>query len=420
MEAVQRKKILVPIFNRAHYGRLRSVLKAIQQHPNLTLQVITAIPAAHDHFFLNLRHSRPHSWRLALPWYIRARLLSFLEWFSPKALWQSDFLIKHITADGFTVAARVPLFLDGGIPETMAKSVGLGIFKIVDVLKKLKPDLVFVNADRFEMMAVTLAAAYMNIPVAHNEGGDVSGTIDESIRHAITKFAHVHFTATETSRKRVLQMGENPAYVFTVGSPVIDWLKTMDKRIPDNLLPGIDIKKPYAVIVLHPVATDTSEQNVQMTANLIRVLEGLQIPTVFLGSNIDGGSDDVGKTVRAWRAAANPSFAFFAKHLPPDDFYRVLANAVVAVGNSSSFIREGAYFGTPTVIIGSRQRNRDRGKNVMEVGVNVEEIKKGIEAQLRHGRYPSDKLFGDGQTGKRIAELLATTKPNIQKEFHEI
>ena len=408
------RKILVPIFNRAHLGRLRSVLKAVREHPELKLQVITAGPAAFSGFRTNLRHSRPRSWRLALPWYLRAKLLSF----SPRKIKENDVLTRSVLDAGFSVEACVPFFLDGGVAETMAKSVGLGIVALVDELKRLKPDIVLVNADRFEMMAVAVAASYLNIPVAHNEGGDISGTIDEHVRHAITKLSHIHFAATGESRKRIIQMGENPDTVFTVGSPAIDVIKGLDTSFGGA--GNIDVSKPYLLVLMHPVTTEKEENNILAARNLVAALEDLRIPTIFLGSNIDAGASHFGRVIKEWRLNKKPAHVYFAKHLAPDDFYNALSGAACAVGNSSSFIREGAYFGTPAVILGSRQQGRERGENVIEVGIEAEEIKKAIEKQLSHGRYPSDTRFGDGAAGAKIADILATVKPKIQKSFYEV
>lgn len=423
------KKILVPIFNRAHYGRLRPVLKAVQDHPGLELQLMVASAAAHDYFWLNLKHSQPHSWRKSLPAYIRAKLLTWADRVRPGAVFRDDFVAQSVLKDGFEIHSRVPLFLDGGTPETMAKSVGLGMIGLVDELKRLKPDIVFINADRFEMMAVALAASYLNIPIAHNEAGDVSGTIDESIRHSITKLAHLHFTATEASRRRVIQMGENPNYVFPVGSPAIDAIKDLNTRVGKISFSDFAVPNPYLLVLLHPVTTESPEANYLMARNVVEVLRELAMPAIFLGSNIDAMSAKVGQVIRSLRENPNPvrpgqdrgqSRIFVVKHLPPDDFYRVLANAACAVGNSSSFIREGAYFGAPAVLVGSRQEGRERGENVITVGIEPGEIKKGIAYQLGHGRYPKDTRFGDGRTSQKIAEILASARPPTQKTFRDI
>lgn len=414
---IKKRKILVPIFNRAHYGRLRQVLRSIKEHQRLELQIIVAVPAAYDYFFANLRNSKPHSLLLSLPWYVRARVLGLL---GLKKVLKNDFLASQLIADKFSVNGYVPMFLDGGMSDIMAKSVGVGIPRIVEEMEKLKPDVVFVNADRFEMMAVALSASYMNIPIAHNEGGDVSGTIDESIRHAITKLSHIHFTSTEQSRKRVIQMGENPEQVFAVGSPAIDAVKNLDLSIGKNIFPGLDISKPFLLTLLHPVATASAEENSLMANNLISVLKDLKIQTVLLGSNIDAGSDEVGKAIRNWIQNENPKYVYFTKHLHPDDFYRYLNASACAIGNSSSFIREGAYFGTPVVLIGSRQNRRERSENILESDENCENIKSAIARQLQARRFQKSFLFGEGNSAERIACVLSSINLKIQKSFQDL
>lgn len=405
------KKILVPIFFRANYGRLRPVLKAIANHPELEFQIITGVQAARGYFFANLRHSEPRDWLKAIPWYLKARVLSA----------ESDFVTRKMEADGFSVGAKVPFFLDGGLPATMAKSVGLGIISLTDTLRKLKPDLVLVDGDRFEMMAITIAASFLNIPIAHNEAGDVSGNIDESIRHAITKFAQVHFTNTDESRRRVLQLGEDPRFVFKVGSSSIDVLKEIDLSPEvEKESPGyIDLEKPYLLVIVHPVTTESREDNLNLVETIIKVAEDFKMPTMVIGSNFDARSRGVGRALAEWYETKKPAEVYFVKQLHPDRFYRALANAACTLGNSSSFLREGAYLGTPAVLVGSRQQNRERGQNVIEAPVDFDSIKKCVKDQLSHGRYPSDSRFGQGDSGQKIAEILAKVNPPLQKSFHE-
>lgn len=403
------KKILVPIFYRAHLGRLRSVLRAIQDHPALELQVITASQAALGSFWKNVRHSEPRSWRASLPWYIKARFAG-----------DREPLTRKVKEEGYAIQARIPLFLDGGTPTVMAKSVGMGMLKIVDALQKLRPDIVLINADRFEMMAVVMAAAYLNIPIAHNEAGDLSGTIDESVRHAITKFAHIHFAATDASRKRVLQMGENPEFVFTVGSPVIDILKNMNGKIPAEVLPNIDTSRPYLLVMAHPVTTESEEENAGMIKSIITALENLKMPTVLVHGNSDAHSRVVGPGLMEWASRSGHLWLYAVKWMHSDHYFRLLANSSCALGNSSSFIREGAYLGTPAVLVGSRQQGRERGKNAVEVEADAAKIEEAVRAQIAHGRYPQDSLFGDGNSGVKIAEILATVNPPIQKKFHQL
>lgn len=412
-----KRKILVPIFNRAHYGRLRPVLWAIKNHPNLDLKIIVGVPAAYGYFFKNLVNSRPRSWSKALPWYVLARVRSFL---GSNSVFKNDFLARNLLADGFELESYAPIFFDGGRSETMAKTVGLGIERLVEEIKKIKPDIVFVNADRFEMMAVAIAASYLNIPVAHNEGGDVSGTIDESVRHAITKLAHLHFTSTEVSRRRVVQMGEHPKNVYTVGSPAIDAVSAVGLNPDKKLFPGFSLGKNFLLVLLHPVATLSGKKNMEMSQNVISALKELKMPVVFLGSNIDAGSNVIGYVVKEWLEKDRPNDVHFVKHLPPDDFYRVLARAACAIGNSSSFIREGAYLGTPVVLVGSRQNNRERTENVVGVDCSAAEIVAAVKNQLTAGRYSPSLIFGDGTAGEKIADVLATANLNVQKSFNDL
>ena len=417
MNTTGKRKILVPIFNRAHYGRLRSVLNAIKNHPQLELKIIVAVPAAYGGFFNNLAHSRPRSWRSALPWYVLARARSLV---SQRLVVKNDFLARSLAGEGFKIEVCVPLFFDGGNSTTMAKSVGQGLIKLVDVMKKIKPDAVFVNADRFEMMAIAIAAAYLNIPVAHNEGGDVSGTIDESVRHSITKLAHIHFTSTESSKKRVEQMGEDPSKVFAVGSPAIDAVALVDFSKTPSVFSGLDISKPYLLVLAHPVATRSAQDNIRASQNLVSVLKELALPAVVLGSNIDAGSDVLGKVIKDWMEGEKPQNIFFAKNLKPDEFYWYLKNAACAVGNSSSFIREGAYLGTPVVLLGSRQNNRERSDNVLETAGDAIVLKEAILNQMKGGRFAPSYMFGDGQASAKIADKLATVDLEIQKTFKDI
>ncbi|MFY9493261.1 MAG: UDP-N-acetylglucosamine 2-epimerase [Minisyncoccia bacterium] len=412
-----KRKILVPIFNRAHYGRLRPVLDAIKNHPALDLKIIVGVPAAYGYFFKNIAHSRPRSWVAAGPWYVLARLRS---WAGQDYVFRNDFLAQNLIKDGFEIESYAPIFFDGGKSETMAKTVGLGVERLVEEIKKIKPDIVFVNADRFEMLAVAIAASYLNVPIAHNEGGDVSGTIDESIRHAITKLAHIHFTSTESSRRRVIQMGEDPGKVFAVGSPAIDAVAKIDFTIPPRVFPGLNVNQPYILVLVHPVATDSQEGNIKLVTNLILALKELPWPKVILGSNIDAGSDVLGSAVRNWLENEKPQDVFFTKHLHPDDFYKYLKNTACAVGNSSSFIREGAYFGTPVVLAGLRQNKREKGENVLEVEGNADSLKKAMAFQISHGQYPKSDMFGWGNTASNMASILATVDLDIQKSFNDL
>ena len=415
----RRKKILVPIFNRAHLGRLRPMLGAIQDHPALELQVMVASHAVHGSVYSALKHGDPLSFGQALPWYLKARLSFVAHRLGFGNGVAYDHIARKVTEAGFPVNSRLPLFLEGSTPSTMAKSVGVGLVKMIDECARLKPDMMFIHADRFEMMAPTLAAAYLNIPMAHNEAGDVSGTIDESVRHAITKFAHVHFAVTEASRRRVIQMGENPAFVFTVGSPAIDAVARLDLSIPPAIA-GYSFDKPYLLVMVHPVTTQSDEENRRMIEEVCLALESVKMPAFIVGGNADAYARIIGPAIVAWMNARVPPDISYVKWLHPDAYLRVLANASCAIGNSSSFLREGAYMGTPAVIVGSRQQGRERGPNALEVAAAHHEIVIWVRRQLAHGRYPRDTKFGAGDAAGKIADILARVNPPIQKQFFDI
>lgn len=415
----RKRKILVPLFFRGHLGRLHAVLSGIRDDPRLELQIMTATSQAYGSFFTHIRHSEPRSWRASLPWYVKARAIEIASRLRPHILARYDPMVRHIAREGFMVDSRVPFFLDGGTSSVMAKSVGIGMVRMVDELMRLKPDRVFINGDRFEMMAVAIAATYLNIPIAHHEGGDVSGTIDESVRHAITKFSHLHLPATDRSRERILQMGENPQFVFTVGSPTIDALKKIDFNRREQILPGIDPNRPYILVMAHPVTTEEYHENRRTVESILRAVERLQMPIALVAGNSDAYSMIVGPMVAEWKDRKNLPYAALTKLLRPDRFARLLAGAACAIGNSSSFIREGAYLGTPAVLVGSRQRGRERGENAVEVPANPDAIERAVRGQLAHGRYLQNTMFGDGNAGKRIVEILATAEPPIQKTFYD-
>jgi UDP-hydrolysing UDP-N-acetyl-D-glucosamine 2-epimerase len=425
MNEFNKRKILVAVTHRTPYGRLKPVMRAIQNHPKLELQVVVATPVFMHNLLFAMRHVSFDALKASLPFYIRARLRAL---FGRKpAIDRQEHLSRIIRQDGFPIHARLPLFLEGGNLATMTKSAAAGLLGLPEILAKLKPDVVMVHADRFEMLPVALAASFTNIPLAHTQGGDVSGTIDEMIRHTITKLAHIHFPATEQSRERILRMGEDPRYVFRVGCPTIDVLKNMDFTIDENIFERngkgygdpLDFTKPYLLVLQHPVTTEYERARRDMEET-IAAIRAINMPTLFFWPNVDAGSDGASAAVREFlKNPGLPALRIF-KHFTPEDFYRVLNAAEVAVGNSSSFIREGSYLGTPAVIVGSRQQGRERVKNVVEVSQNRDEIAEAIKRQLKRGRYPPSALFGDGNASERIAEILASIEPAIQKQFHEI
>ena len=380
-----RRKICVVVASRANYGRIKSALRAIEEHPELELQLVVAASALLDRFG-------------------RA--------------------IDIIKDEGFQVRSTAYLIIEGENPTTMAKSTGLAMIELATTFENLRPDVVLTVADRFETMATAVAASYMNIPVAHTQGGEVTGSIDESVRHAITKLSHLHFPATQLSAERLVKMGEDPADIVVTGCPGMDLVVEVDHTLdfdPIAKYGGVGSRislseGPFAVVLQHPVTTEYGQGRAQITETLYAVSE-VHIPIVWLWPNVDAGSDEVSKGIRAFREANSRHPIRFFKNFSPTDYVKLLANCACIVGNSSSGIREGSLLGTPCVNIGSRQRGRERGPNVVDVCYDRGEIRGAVERQVENGRYQPDHRFGNGNAGKKIAHHLARHEFRIQKRL---
>lgn len=417
-----RRTIAVVVTHRAPYGRLRPVLRAIAAHPGLDLKIIVGVSLGAQHLWQALKRSKFASLRASLPWLLRARLRTWRAG-APR----HELLAKLIESDGFAIDRYLPMFLEGGDLATMLKTQGTVLYELPPLLEEIKPDALLVHADRFEMLPVAMAGATLNIPVAHTQGGDVSGTIDETIRHAITKLAHIHFPTTETSKRRILQMGEDPRYVLMTGCPTIDALARLDlsteglyERVGQGYGDRIDLAKPFVLVLQHPVTSEYAQSKRNMEETLA-ALKAVGLPVLLFWPNIDGGADGASAAVRAFiKDHGLPALSLY-KNFGSDDFYRALNAAAVAVGNSSSFIREGSYLGTPVVMVGTRQSARERAGNIVEAGYARTEIESAIRAQLAHGTYERSALYGDGKASERIADALATMElPSTQKTFHTI
>lgn len=383
---MSRRKVCVVIGSRANYSSIKSAMRAIAAHPGLELQVVVGASALLDRY---------------------------------------GAVVDLIEKDGFKAVARVHMLIEGETPATMAKSTGLGLLELPTIFDQIAPDFVLTIGDRFETMATTLAAAYMNIPVAHTMGGEVSGTIDESIRHAVTKFAHVHFPASREARERIIRLGEREEDVHLVGCPRIDLVAEilagpadgLDTHLFDTGVgERLDVDKPFVLLSQHPVTTEYGEGERQITATLEAVRD-VGLPAVVLWPNADAGSDDVARGIRKWRERKLDAGMHFFKNLPVATYVRLMRKAACLVGNSSSGIREGAYIGTPTVNIGSRQDMRERGANVIDALPERAAIADAMRRQVAHGRYASEPIYGDGHAGERIAEILATCTPRVQKRI---
>ncbi|URK17331.1 UDP-N-acetylglucosamine 2-epimerase [Thalassospira sp. GO-4] len=333
---------------------------------------------------------------------------------------------QHILKDGFPIDARVNMLLEGETPTTMAKSTGLGLLELPSVFDHLEPDVVVTVGDRFETIATAVAAAFMNIPLAHTMGGEVTGTIDESIRHAISKFAHIHFPASEDARERIIRLGEDPETVHMVGCPRIDLVagilnnaRVKSSFSPDNLGgvgDPIDWDKPFLLISQHPVTTEFGDGKEQIL-NTLKAASHVGMQALVLWPNSDAGADDIARGIRTYREMGLAVNMHFCKNLPVDTYIHMMDKTACLVGNSSSGIREGAYIGTPVVNVGSRQDGRERGQNVLDVGYGVDQIESAIRKQVSIGKYSMDPIYGDGTAGERIADILSFATFKIQKQI---
>jgi UDP-hydrolysing UDP-N-acetyl-D-glucosamine 2-epimerase len=379
------RKVCVVVASRANYARIKSVLAAVKAHPALELQVI-------------------------------AGASTLLE--------RTGNAVDVMAMDGFAPDATVRFVIEGETPATMAKSTGLGLLELPTMFELLKPDVVVTVADRFETIATAIAASYMNIPVAHTQGGEVSGSIDESVRHAVTKLSHIHFPATALSAARVIAMGESPEWVFNVGCPSIDLVAQTDRGLARDALSHfggvgtpIDPDKPYILMMQHPVTTEYGHGLDQINATLDAVAAQDMQALVFW-PNIDAGSNQVSKGLRLFREKGEAQGFHFFRNLPPEVFIRLMAHCACMVGNSSAALREGTFLGVPAVTVGTRQHDRECGRSVMRADHDADEIAAAIRAQIEHGAYEPDHRFGDGTAGTRIADVLATVDPPIQKQLH--
>lgn len=381
------KKVCCVLGSRANYSSIKSALIEIKKNPDLKLQIILTAS-------------------------------SILQKYG-----SIESLLKK---DGLKIDLIIPTLLVGETPLTMAKSTGLGLIELSSAFNQLKSEIVIVVGDRFETMATTLAAAYNNIAIAHTMGGEVSGTIDESIRHAITKFAHLHFPANLDAKKRIIKMGEDPKTVYNTGCPRIDTVKDIlnnKKLINLNSLnqlgvgEKINFKKDFLILSQHPVTTEYGDSLEQISITL-EAINKLNVQTLVLWPNPDAGSEDIAKGIRKFREKKLFLNMRFFKNLPLDTYIHLLNKTKCLIGNSSSGIREGSFIGTPVVNIGTRQNKRVRGKNIIDVGHDIEQITEAIIKQLKHGNYLSEKIYGDGKSGIRIAKILSKAKITIQKNIY--
>jgi UDP-hydrolysing UDP-N-acetyl-D-glucosamine 2-epimerase len=380
------RKICVVITARPSYARIKTVLESVRNHPELELQLIVGASA-------------------------------LLERYGPA--------IKVIEGDGFRPDAVVHMVVEGENLVTTAKSTGLGVVELATIFDNLKPDVVVSVADRYETIATAIAASYLNIPVAHVQGGEVTGSIDEKVRHAVTKLANLHFVSNQQAAERVIRMGEDPKTVFKTGCPSVDLAARVLDEGQNNFNPfdrygGVghqfDPKDGYLVVMQHPVTTEYEDSLHQINETLAAI-EELAFPTFWFWPNVDAGSDKISKGIRHFRETHDVPFVYFFKNLTPEDFLRLMIDSKCMVGNSSVSVREASFLGVPAVNIGNRQAGRDRGPNIIDTGYGAQEILQAIKQHLNNGKYPSSDLYGDGQSGQRIADILAEQPLSVNKRL---
>lgn len=379
----KKRKVCFVLVNRANYGRVKLLMSEIKKNKNFELQIVL----------------------------VSSPLL--------KKYGQLDEIIKK---DGFKIHASFFTHVEGENLYTMTKSTALCLLELSSCFRALSPDIVFTIGDRYESLATAIAASYSNIYLCHLQGGELSGSIDDKVRHAVTKLSNLHLVATERSKKIVKSMGENPKNVFNVGCPSIDLIKKINfKTLPDmsKYVYGIghklDLSKAYFVILLHPVTTNYFE-NLNLINNVLKAVLKLKTQIVWLWPNNDAGANFITKKIRSFRENNKSIKINFFTNLETEDYLKLIRNCQCLIGNSSSGIRESAFLKIPTVNIGDRQHLREKSNNVIDVSANSQKILKAIKI-ISQRKIKKSKLYGDGNSIKKIIKILSTIKLNNSKSF---
>jgi UDP-hydrolysing UDP-N-acetyl-D-glucosamine 2-epimerase len=384
-----KRKICVAITARPSYSRIRTALSELRNNPEIELIVFCSGSALLERY---------------------------------------GEVVKLIKSDGFNVVQELYTFVEGNEPVGMALTASNTITQTANALRNMTPDYVITIADRYETIGTAIAAAYLGIPLIHIQGGEITGNIDEKVRHAVTKLADYHLVSNERSANRLHKMGEAPERVFVTGCPSIDIAKAARKLPIDDVQKlmtkigvgsNIDLNKDYIVLLQHP-ETDSYHLSFEQMQSTLTAIDLLGIPTMIFWPNIDAGSDATSKCLRMYRETNKSTAVHFVKNMEGQLFLRLLAGSKCLLGNSSVGLRECAYLGVPVVNIGTRQRGRDRSNNVKDVSFNTKEIVDATAAQIKHGPYPQSLIYGDGTAGTTIASVISKL-PNakIEKNFYE-
>ena len=384
---MDKRKICAVITARPSYSRIKTVLHEIERHKNLELLLVVSGSALIDRY---------------------------------------GTAVNYIEKDGFQIKEKVFNVFEGENPTSMAKTTGLAVMELANVFHKIKPDGVITIADRFETIATSIAASYQNIPLIHIQGGEVTGNIDEKVRHANTKLADVHFVSSDDAYKRVVKLGEDPKTVFNTGCPSIDLAKEVLRNPELTFDPilkyggvgsKINWKNGYLVVMQHPVTSEYNLSRLQILETL-KAVDSLSIPTFWFWPNVDAGADGTSSGIRSYRESNRIENIHFFKNMEPHDFLNLLNNSLCLVGNSSVGIRECAYMGIPVVNIGSRQNKRKRGMNVIDVDYSSIEIKEAILNCKNNPKPPKSDTYGTGNSGLKIANILSEINLNSNKTIY--
>mgnify|MGYP000114854886 FL=1 len=390
MSRLKKKKICFVINSRANFGRVNVLLKELKKFKNCELQIVLG---------------------------------------ASSLLYKFGDISELLKKDKIKVNHKFYSIIEGENLLTMTKSAGYTIAELSNIFDQMNPDVVVVLADRFENLPVAICASYMNIPLAHIQGGEITGSIDEKVRHAITKLSDIHFTSTERSKKFVIRMGENSKMVFNTGCPSIDLVKKINDKLPLNELSkfgvGSKLNKSdkYLVVMQHPVTTEinSTTSQIEETIKAIKIIsKDFNLKILWFWPNVDAGNDKISKILRKYRENENPDNLIFIKNLPPKLFIQLLKGCECMIGNSSSGIREGSFIGVPYVNIGNRQDGREKCKNVISVRCNSTEIIKAVKKQISKGFYKSNNLYGRGNSSDKIAKLLLKLPLTYVKKINYI
>lgn len=371
---MKKRKICIIITARPSYSRVKSVMLELKKIKSIELQVILTSSA-------------------------------LLEKFGS---------VQHvIEKDGFKINNKILTVIEGSDKVSMGKTTGLNIIELTSCLNNLKPDIVVTIADRYETIANAISASYLSIPVAHIQGGEITGSIDERVRHAVTKLSDIHFVSTKKAYKIVKQLGEDPKKIFNTGCPSLDLAKSIELRpikTINSLKLGVgdktNLDDEFIIALFHPDTNDFISIKKQSEIFMNSLID-LNKKVLLFWPNIDSGSDLISQNIRKKREKGELTNFKLIKNVSPEIFLSLLIKSSCIVGNSSVGIRESSFLGIPCVNIGKRQENREKDLNVVDVNFDAKKIKFAILNQIKKGKLKKSKLYGDGNSGRKIAKILS-------------